>query len=209
LLNTLPYAGYQFGDILEVKARLTEPGSFKGFDYQSYLAKEDIYSVCYYPLIKVLEKTTNQGFFNALFSLRSRIENLIKQSFTEPQGSFLSAILLGIKDQIPDQVRFWFAQSGIAHVLAISGLHITILAQILLIFFVNVFLISREKAFWPTAIIIILFVLLTGASASSIRAAIMGLGLVWSYRIGRPQAGKRIKRKGFVKHLTLCWLSIW
>jgi len=192
LINTLLYSDYQYGDILDVECKLMKPGSFKGFDYDAYLAKEDIYSVCYYPKIKILEKETQKDFLFLIFSLKDKIKSSIDSHFSEPQGSFLSAVLLGIKYQIPKEIRFWFAQSGIVHILAISGLHVAILCQILLIFFTNVLLISREKAFWPTALLVILFVLLAGIPSSAIRAAIMGLSLIWTQKIGRPQSGKRI-----------------
>jgi competence protein ComEC len=192
LINTLLYKDYQYGDILEVEGKLIAPGKFGKFDYEAYLARQDIYAVCYWPQITFLEKDTSFSFYQSIFFVRNKIKNAINNYFPEPQGSFLSAILLGIRGGVSSQTRFWFAQSGLAHVLAISGLHITILAQILLIFFINVLLIRREQAFWPTVLIVVLFVLLVGAPASAVRAAIMGLGLVWANKMGRPQSSQRI-----------------
>jgi competence protein ComEC len=192
LINTLLYQDYQYGDLLEIEGKLIAPGKFNEFDYEAYLARQDIYGVCYWPQITLLEKNTLPGFYQSIFFIRNKIKKTIDNYFPEPQGSFLSAILLGLRGDISSQTRLWFSQSGVAHILAISGLHITILAQILLIFFINVFLIPRDKAFWPTTLVIVLFVFLVGAPASAVRAAIMGLGLVWAEKIGRPQLGQRI-----------------
>ena len=117
---------------------------------------------------------------------------MIDTYFTEPQGAFISAPLLGLKRQVPQQVRDWFAKTGIVHVLAVSGLHISILCQIVMIFLTSVLLIRRQKAFYPTTFIVICFVILAGAPASAVRAAIMGLALIAGEKIGRPQSGTRL-----------------
>jgi competence protein ComEC len=99
---------------------------------------------------------------------------------------------LGNKNQIPSEVRSWFSQTGISHILAVSGLHISIFSQLITIFFINVLLISRQKVFWPTFLVVVFFVILVGAPASAVRAAIMGLSLSWSQKIARPQTSKRL-----------------
>ncbi len=192
LVNVLPYSRYQRGDVLEVECYLEEPGKIDRFNYHEYLSKYNIYSTCSWPQVKILKEREKIKVYDRILILKNKAKKLIDEHFTEPQGAFISAFLLGFKKQIPSEVRNWFAQAGIAHVLAISGLHISIFSQLIIIFFTSVLLIRRQKSFWPTVSIIVLFVILAGAPASAIRAAIMGLGLGWTQRIGRPQAGKRI-----------------
>ncbi|MBU4369747.1 ComEC family competence protein [Patescibacteria group bacterium] len=186
------YSHYQLNDLLQIECKLEQPKPIEDFNYHEYLARYDIYSMCGWAEIKVLEKGNNKGVYSKILWFKNKTENSINIYFTEPQGSFISASLLGLKRQVPQEVRDWFSRSGISHILAISGLHISILAQLIMIFCTSVLLIRRQKAFWPTLIIIILFVFLAGAPASAVRAAIMGLGLIWTQKIGRPQAGKRI-----------------
>jgi len=192
LTSTTLYSNYYLNDFLQIECKLSQPGIIEDFNYHEYLARYDIYSTCGWAEIKILEKGKNQGIYSKILWFKNKTKNSIDSFFTEPQGSFISASLLGLKRQVPQEVRDWFSRSGISHVLAISGLHISILAQLIMIFCTSVLLIRRQKAFWPTLIIIILFVILAGAPASAIRAAIMGLGLIWTQKIGRPQAGKRI-----------------
>lgn len=192
LTSTSLYSDYQLNDFLQIECKLSQPGIIEDFNYHEYLARYDIYSICGWAKIEILEKGNNQGIYSKILWFKNKTKNSINTYFTEPQGSFISASLLGLKRQVPQEVRDWFSRSGISHVLAISGLHISILAQLIMIFCTSVLLIRRQKAFWPTFIIIILFVILAGAPASAVRAAIMGLGLIWTQKIGRAQSGKRI-----------------
>ena len=67
--------------------------------------------------------------------------------------------------------------------MAISGYNITILANIILWF--CVFFLPRKKAFWIVLCILGLFVILTGAQASVVRAAIMGVLILYAHNQGR------------------------
>lgn len=185
LINVPLYSDYKYGDVLSIECKLQEPGIINQFNYNEYLARYDIYSTCYWPKINVLER--GQGFvaYKTILSFKSKAKDLIDFNFTEPQGSFLSAIILGMKRQIPEEMRDWFARSGTAHILAISGLHISILTQLIMIFFITVLAIPKIKVFWPTAVIITLFVILAGAPSSAIRASIMGLALLYAQKLGR------------------------
>ena len=192
LVSVPLYSNYNLNDFLQIECKLSQPGIIEDFNYHEYLARYDIYSICSWAKIKVLEKGNNQGIYSKILWFKNKTKDSINTYFNEPQASIISASLLGLKRQVPQEVRDWFSRSGISHILAISGLHISILAQLIMIFCTSVLLIRRQKAFWPTLVIIILFVLLAGAPASAIRAAIMGLGLIWTQKIGRPQTGKRI-----------------
>ena len=192
LVNAPLYSDHQYGDILEIECKLQEPGIIDRFNYHEYLARYDIYSTCYWPKITTLDRDKGSMLYSKLLLFKNRAKDLIDFNFTEPQGSFLSAITLGLKRQVPQEMRDWFARSGTAHILAISGLHISILTQLIMVFFVSVLIISRFRAFWPTMIIIVLFVILAGAPASAVRAAIMGLALLYAQKISRPRSGLRL-----------------
>jgi len=45
-------------------------------------------------------------------------------------------------------MRSWFSLSGVSHLLAVSGLHIAILIQMIAVLLTNVFLIRRQKVFF-------------------------------------------------------------
>ena len=54
LVTCKKYSNYRYGDSLELKCQLESPEPFSGFRYDRYLARHDVYSVCYYPQISVL-----------------------------------------------------------------------------------------------------------------------------------------------------------
>lgn len=185
------YSDYSYGDVLSIQGKLGKPKPFDDFNYHEYLAKDEIYALVYFPKIKKLNQRGN-WFFKRLYNFKNKAEKIIQQHLPEPQSSILTALLLGLKKQIPNQIREEFNFSGLAHILAVSGLHVAVLVQLLSIILINVFLIRRTWVFIPVAILVILFVLLAGCPASAIRAAIMGLGLLLALQLGRPQSGSRL-----------------
>ncbi len=186
LVNAPLYSDYQYGDVLEVECKTEGPELIEGFDYGNYLSRYGIYSVCYWPKIRIIEKSKQSSIYSNILKFKKKSLNFITANFPEPQATFLSAILLGLKKQIPSDMRSWFSLSGVSHLLAVSGLHIAILIQVIAILLTNVFLIKRQKVFLPTIFIISLFIILIGAPASAIRAGLMGLVLLLAHNIERP-----------------------
>ncbi|MDA2935632.1 ComEC family competence protein [Patescibacteria group bacterium AH-259-L05] len=192
LVNTPLYSGYEYGDIVEIECKLQEPGVIDRFNYHEYLARYDIYTTCYWPKITLAEKEKGSFLYSALLSVKARVKHIIDTNLSEPQSSFISALILGLKRSVPQQMRDWFVNSGTAHLLAVSGLHISILTKMLMIFLVSTLLIRRQHAFWLVFVLISLFVLLAGAPASAVRAGIMGLALLYAEKLGRPYSSMRI-----------------
>jgi len=89
----------------------------------------------------------------------------------------LRAMILGYRQELPRDWSNRFARTGTLHVFAISGLHVGILAAVVL-FLLKGIGVSRMKVFYILFPIIVVFVVTTGLKASAIRAAIM-LGLYW------------------------------
>ncbi|MFA5051054.1 MAG: ComEC/Rec2 family competence protein [Patescibacteria group bacterium] len=190
LVNAPLYSNYQYGDSVEIECQLKSvlEGEFKN----NSAIVNNVYSICYFPNIKILNHNQGNFFYQKIFSFKNQIKNLIDQNFSEPQGSVFSALLLGLQRQIPQEVRNWFSITGTTHILSVSGLHVAILSQLIMIFIVSILLIRRQKAFWLAAMLIIFFVILVGAPAAAVRAAIMGLGILFAQKIGRPQSGLKI-----------------
>ena len=198
LISVPLYSDYQYGDVLEIEGELKTPLKIvppqqdpalevKGFDYREYLAAKNIYSLSYSPKIKILERGAGNFFFRNLLKIKNKINLSIKKNFTEPQGSLISAIFLGSKKLIPEEIRTYFSLTGISHLLAISGLHLVILISILSFILIEVFLISRRKIFYFLLPIVIGYILMIGSPASAIRAGIMSLVLVLAEMLGKKR----------------------
>jgi len=96
----------------------------------------------------------------------------------------LSAIILGDRSELDLETKNLFSQTGISHIISISGMHISIVS-ILTFWILIYFGLSRKKAFYFIVIFLIFYLCLIGFIASAIRAVIMGLILMYGYKEGR------------------------
>ena len=113
---------------------------------------------------------------------RHALSNLDNQIFQEPEASVVSGLLFGEKTAIAKDVILNFNRSGLSHILAISGFNITIIINLLAVLLKYV---PRRARFWLTLMVIGLFSLLTGATASVLRAAFMGAIVLLAMQLGR------------------------
>lgn len=184
LITANKYPGFQYGDELEIKGKLKEPKTDDEFDYKQYLAKDDIYSIMYYPEMNALNKNKGNPVVAALFKIKDKFESNLAEIFPEPQAGLADGLILGEKSALPQKLLDIFAVVGITHIIALSGFNITIIAESLRRLF-NRFLMPKNYSFWITVLFIISFVLMTGAAASIVRAGVMGILIVLARRVGR------------------------
>jgi len=185
ILLTLPhYPEVKYGDILEVSGKLREPENFGEFDWKVYLAKDNIYFEMFLPEVLSLEE--GGGWFLKRWLLSSKhayLDNLSKV-LPEPHSAFMAGLTVGERSGFPVGLEEAFRKVGVIHIVVLSGYNISIISD-------NV---SRVLQYLPVAKIfraalaafgIILFAILTGASATVVRASIMGLLLLWAKESGR------------------------
>ena len=120
----------------------------------------------------------------------------ISELFLEPQSSLVLGILIGGHGSLPKEVVDNFNNTGTSHIIAVSGYNITIIIGSLTIL---AYLFGRRWSFWLSVLTIISFVIITGASASVVRAGIMGFLFALSGYIGRQYSvGSSIFFAGFI-----------
>ncbi len=180
---------YNTGDIVQITGTIKQPSgprNPKGFDYRSYLKRRGIYS-------SVSTKEDNMVLMNkgnafsldgVLAMLRNRSSNILEQAVGGREGNFLKAILLGERWLVEPEVEDAFTKTGLAHILAISGLHIGYLV-ILLSFLQSLLGLRKGTALLFQGFILILYCLMTGASPSVTRAVIMSLIYLTGKALGR------------------------
>lgn len=185
LIQSPRYPEYKYGDEILVKGKIEEPQNFaEDFDWKAYLAKEDIYLTVYNPKIEFLAQDKGNKIYAALYKFKNRLENIFRENLAEPQSSFLAGITLGSKSAIPNDVYDKFKKTGTAHIVALSGYNISVIAWAVM-GVMMFFMVSRNISFWLSFLIIVLFVLMTGASASVVRAAVMGVLILIARQQGR------------------------
>ena len=190
VLVSLPfYRSFQYGDALELSGKLETPMQFGDFDYRGYLENRGIYSVMNYPAATVTG--TGQGLLPLtwIYGLRSSLSNSLSACLPEPQSSLASAILLGLRGSLPLDLVQSFYVTGTTHLIAISGMNLTILLGMILALTIWILGRKNKAYFWIALAFIWLYTVLTGMPATMVRAAVMGSIFLAAELLGRQRNG--------------------
>jgi len=184
LVKTPLYPEYTYGDELRITCHIQAPEPIEDFSYDTYLARYDIYSVCWRGSMQQIASGRGNAIMAAILATKARFMNSVNQIMSEPYAAFLSGLLVGARRGIPEYLLEAFNRTGTTHIIAISGSNITIIAAVI-IGLLEVLGISRGRSFWLTSGSIIMFVIMTGATASVVRAGIMGIFVLLARELGR------------------------
>jgi len=142
----------------------------------------------------VLNRTSGRGFRRILGRARTAISNFIEQNSREEPKEVLKALIVGDKTGISQSLREAFNRSGTGHLLAISGLHIGIVATVAFVMFrwvlshVKPFLWyawTRKGAAILSMIPVLAYGLIAGMSPSTQRAVIMVVVFLMTFLFAR------------------------
>ncbi len=148
-------------------------GDFVRFEGAPKTTKSrEVAAMLSYPIATVIARGQGSPIKAFLFGVRDRLVSIFHRSLPQEEASFLSGITLGVRAAFSDELRDAMKASGTTHLVALSGYNISIIGIAIGATLGTLF--GRRRAFWITIGVIILFVLMTGAEASVVRAAIMG-----------------------------------
>lgn len=188
LVRVPTYPELHYGDEVSLIGKITKPKNFapkensKLFDYVSYLAKDDIYYQMYFPDVLITGSGKGNTIREKLFNLKSWFIKNISQSIPEPEASLASGITFGAKQSLGEDLLKKFRETGVAHIVVLSGYNIAVVAGI----------ISRLVVFMPfsirlfmSALGIVLFAVMVGSGTTVVRATIMALVVILARVLGR------------------------
>jgi len=174
-------AGLGYGDELLIPERYEPqgpPGNPGGFNYSRFLAMGKVYHAAYIPSGQWRATGRNQGrvLMRAALSLRHRaMEVFLQNGITGDELAVVSALLLGYREYLDEDLQQAFAGAGAMHVLCVSGLHVGIIFMVLktlLGFMVHL----PGGRVWQTVLILLciwMYAAITGFSPSVLRASVM------------------------------------
>jgi len=198
---------FHYGDRLRVFGALETPAEFDDFSYKDYLARSGVYSQVRQAQVTFVAERRGHPIFQSLFDFKSRALAVLAQIFPEPHASLLSGILLGVDSGLSAELKDAFSATGTSHIIAISGFNIAIIAGIFAALANRLFGAQRG------AIIAILgiaaYTLLVGASASVVRAALMGSLAIVAGRVGRQVVGLNTLAAAVIFMTLLNPLTLW
>lgn len=189
VISYLPlYPEYEQEAILDIHCKLTKPGPLidargREFFYDQYLAKDNIRAICQWPQIKIVGQ--ERGVVYHLYRVKKYLWQSLNNNLVEPASSLAKAMLLATSREVPAPVNTAFARVGLSHVIAISGMHLIIIAWLLQAVLIALGL-ARKSSVWLVFIIILFYLYLTGLPGSAVRATIMLFVVLLGRAFGRP-----------------------
>ena len=181
----------EYGDVLLISSELNEisnagnPGEFdaknywnkKGYRFMSFVSNEQFKMVQHFDPTWLSQK---------LNGIRAYLTNSLERNLSGKELAIALALILGDKSQIDQEITTSFTNTGAMHVLAVSGLHIGIIMQLLMAVFSQFAkILSRKNAILIVVVIMWIYAFITGLSPSVLRAVFMFSILVLSELSGK------------------------
>jgi len=186
-----PCPVYSYGDFVRVPgllARPDEPGNPGAFNYRAYLERRGIGAV--------LEVENSQGItrlgvegnplIRRLLLFKEKLLAVSRQTLPPAKAALVNGLIFGTQGEIPRELWQVFSETGIVHILSVSGMHVgLVLAGILFLFKI---LRAPQRWLAPlTSIVLVLYAAICGLGPAVTRATFMGLLFLWAHHLGRDQ----------------------
>ncbi|MBK8522051.1 MAG: ComEC family competence protein [Chitinophagaceae bacterium] len=185
-----------YGDRIIIRKNLQaikNSGNPGAFNYQRHAAFHGIF---HHVFLKeknwrLLNDSSKNGFRQLIFSAREYVLGVLRKSIHSGPDSYrdelgiAEALLIGYTNDLDKDLVQAYSNTGVVHIIAISGMHLALIYVLLVWVFGKIPFINRSK--WLQLVLILsclwLFSILTGASPSVLRAAVMfsfiAVGKTW------------------------------
>jgi competence protein ComEC len=188
MLARLPSGGdWHYGDVVRLRGHLKTPPSNEDFSYQDYLAHQGILAYMPDAAATLLPFTGGNPVLRLIYTFKDKAVENVYRIFPDPEASLLAGILFGDDNGLPASLQQAYQNTGTAHIIAISGFNIAIIAGLFVMLFSR--LLGQRRGAVAAVIGIIVYTVLVGATASVVRAAIMGGLAIFARQLGRRQNG--------------------
>ncbi len=186
----VPAPVYGYGDLLAAHGVLIqpeEPGNPGQFNYRAYLARQKINTVLMVKdpkNIKRLGKEKGNPFIYAVLTLKEKLVKVNQQTLPLAQAALVNGIVFGTQGQIERETWDLFSQTGIVHILSVSGLHVgLVVAGILAL--LRILRLAPVYTAPVTTFVLLFYALLCGLGPAVTRSTLMALLLLWAYHLNR------------------------
>ncbi len=192
------------GTHLAIRATITRPSRYLTpgtFDYPAYLARKNIWATGYIrstALIQPIHRdaTTSDRILLYPEYLRGIIGSFIDANTRDTVSGIYRAILIGDRSKIPDKTLESFKASGTMHILAISGIHLTLIGVLL---FTSIYWLLRRSEYLTLKLnvkktagilclpLLLSYALLAGMNSPVFRAFLMSSIIILAFCTDRPK----------------------
>lgn len=170
----------EYGDLVEIKGEYSAPEvarNYKGFDYSQYLKTLNIYGTIKVEEAKIINKNQLSPILISINNIKEKMIDNANRNMPKRTANLLLGILIGERDNIQEDIIESFRTANLSHILAVSGAH----TSYIILGITD--LISKSKTpkrigYIITIIILLIFIVITGASYSVVRACIMAIVVI-------------------------------
>ena len=183
---TIPrYPEYHYGDILKISGAVKfSTGTKTSTQSKRLTTNEKTIMTMFFPKIEADKNEQNYILSVASF-VRQKVIVLFEKTLDQTSSSLLLGIVFGIKKEMPLEFTDSIRKVGVMHVIAASGMNVTMVAGFLSSLFG--FFLNRKAALLLTAAAVLFYAVMSGLQPSIIRAAIMGILVFSAQVIGRQR----------------------
>jgi len=180
-----------YGERVRLQGRLEQPPGPRrpgGFDEAAHLARQGVYLTMDGRSATVLGPGRLDPFRRAAVALRQKMEEVLKATLPRADAALLAGLLLGSREDLPEEISRAFRESGVFHLLAVSGGNVAMI----LVPFLAMLRWAGFRRRWAAAAgipLVAFFVLLTGATPSVLRAGLMAVLVLLGDLLGRERDG--------------------
>lgn len=171
---------FEYGDLIEIKGEYSAPEvarNYKGFDYSQYLKTLNIYGTIKVEESEIINKNQLSPILISINNIKEKMIDNANRNMPKRTANLLLGILIGERDNIQEDIIESFRTANLSHILAVSGAHTSYIILGI------TYLISKSKTpkrigYIITIINLLIFIIITGASYSVVRACIMAIVVI-------------------------------
>jgi competence protein ComEC len=177
------------GDQVAVRGTLKKPEEFETetgrmFDYASFLKAKNVHYVMNFAEVRKVKES--DSILSNLYQGKQAFIEAIERNIKEPHSGLGEGILLGVKSVLGERLEKSFRETGIIHIVVLSGYNVMIVVETML--YLLAFVFCPRTRLLIGLVAIGLFALLVGFSATVVRASIMAALLLVARTTGRTYA---------------------
>ena len=162
-----------------------------GYDFRQALRQKNIL-IGLYGAAKLQALPDGLSLYGLAARFNHRMAQTLRDVCGEEAGQLASAVLLGMRDEVPDEEQEQFRRLGIAHILSVSGFHVGVLVALLALLIMPVK--HRRLRMALTLPMLLAYAFLTGGNAPAVRAVLLWALVCWG----------RIRHKRVLMPHVLC-----
>lgn len=164
----------RYGDTLRMSGSLERPEPIGDFDYAAWLEAQGIAGVLWAREAETVSTGDGNWATAALHRLRASLASALQRAMPAPESGLAQALLLGIRTELPAEVKDSFRTAGMSHLLAISGLHVGIVLALALGIGSATLGNGNPLVIFGAMLTVWVYAVVSGLDPPVVRAAIMG-----------------------------------